>query len=152
MVNARPGLGAITVFVDDVDGVASFYRETLEFQLVNRDEVSAAFDLGGTVINLLAVSAAPALTEPGPVASTADAAQMLLSLWVDDVDAVHSDLQGHGVVFLNGPLGRPWGKRTAAFRDPANITWEIAQDHPCTAGKLTRRGHSTLAHGDSVRD
>ncbi|MDQ3782600.1 MAG: VOC family protein, partial [Actinomycetota bacterium] len=28
---------------------------------------------------------------------------------------------------LNGPVDRPWGVRTASFRDPAGHIWEIAR-------------------------
>jgi catechol 2,3-dioxygenase-like lactoylglutathione lyase family enzyme len=40
---------------------------------------------------------------------------------------VCADLAAHGVKLLNGPIGRPWGLRTAAFADPAGNTREIAQ-------------------------
>jgi uncharacterized glyoxalase superfamily protein PhnB len=39
-------------------------------------------------------------------------------------------VQERGVVLLNGPVDRSWGKRTAAFVDPAGAVWEIAQDIP----------------------
>jgi uncharacterized glyoxalase superfamily protein PhnB len=29
---------------------------------------------------------------------------------------------------LNGPIDRPWGRRTAAFADPAGHLWEVAQE------------------------
>ena len=31
-----------------------------------------------------------------------------------------------GATLLNGPIDRPWGIRTAAFRDPAGHVWELA--------------------------
>jgi len=31
-----------------------------------------------------------------------------------------------GVKLLNGPMDRPWGNRTASFRDPGGHIWEIA--------------------------
>jgi uncharacterized glyoxalase superfamily protein PhnB len=34
------------------------------------------------------------------------------------------------VALLNGPIDRPWGRRTAAFADPAGNVWEIAQILP----------------------
>ncbi len=55
---------------------------------------------------------------------------MLLSLWVEDVDAACRELQDRGVVLLNGPVDRAWGKRTAAFADPSGAVWELAQDLP----------------------
>jgi len=46
---------------------------------------------------------------------------------VNDVDAVCGDLATHGVELLNGPVDRPWGVRTASFRDPDGHIWELAQ-------------------------
>jgi uncharacterized glyoxalase superfamily protein PhnB len=31
------------------------------------------------------------------------------------------------VDLLNGPMDRPWGIRTASFRDPGGHIWEIAK-------------------------
>jgi hypothetical protein len=42
---------------------------------------------------------------------------------VADVDVVCADLQRHGVQLLDGPLDRPWGRRTAAFADPPGFAW-----------------------------
>nr|MBA2444499.1 VOC family protein [Nocardioidaceae bacterium] len=46
---------------------------------------------------------------------------------VDDVDAICAELATRGVKLLNGPMDRPWGVRTASFRDPGGHIWEIAQ-------------------------
>jgi lactoylglutathione lyase len=54
--------------------------------------------------------------------------RVLLTIKVADVDAVCAALKSHGVPLLNGPVDRPWGRRTAAFADPAGHVWEIAQD------------------------
>jgi uncharacterized glyoxalase superfamily protein PhnB len=126
----RNGLGAITVFVDDLAGVAAFYREVLDLDLLFADDVSAAFDLGGTVVNVLAVSAAADVVAPAEVAAVGGPVRLLLSLWVEDVDATCAQLRDRGAVLLNGPVDRPWGKRTAAFADPAGTVWEVAQDIP----------------------
>jgi uncharacterized glyoxalase superfamily protein PhnB len=40
---------------------------------------------------------------------------------------VISELEQHSVKLINGPVDRPWGRRTAAFADPAGHVWEIAQ-------------------------
>jgi uncharacterized glyoxalase superfamily protein PhnB len=95
-----------------------------------QDEDSAVFDLGGgTLVNVLALAAAPELVHPAPVAAEGPA-WMLLSLWVEDVDAGCADLVRRGATLLNGPVERPWGKRTAAFADPCGTVWEVAQDIP----------------------
>lgn len=127
---ARDGLGALTLFVDDVEASASFYRDVLELEQVHQDDVSTVFRLGSALINLLAVSAAGRLVEPVAAAPAGGAAQMMLSLWVDDIDSTCADLTRRGVTLLNGPVERPWGKRTAAFADPSGTVWEVAQDIP----------------------
>lgn len=98
--------------------------------MIYEDDVWTAFDLGDTVLNVLSVTAASELVAPAQVAAVCDRAQMLLTLWVDDVDAACERLQERGAVLLNGPVDRTWGKRTAAFADPAGAVWELAQDIP----------------------
>ncbi|MET9104597.1 MULTISPECIES: VOC family protein [Streptomyces] len=49
------------------------------------------------------------------------------TLPVDDVDAMYEELTSRGVTLLNGPMDRPWGIRTASFKDPGGHIWEIAQ-------------------------
>jgi uncharacterized glyoxalase superfamily protein PhnB len=48
------------------------------------------------------------------------------TIGVDDVDAKCAELATRGVELLNGPIDRPWGIRTASFRDPGGHIWEIA--------------------------
>ena len=124
------GLGALTMFVEDVQHVRAFYRDVLGLRAVFEDDVSIVFDLGGTMLNVLAVTAAADVVAPARPEAVGDTPRMLLSLWVEDVDAVCRDVQERGVVLLNGPVDRSWGKRTAAFVDPAGAVWEIAQDIP----------------------
>ena len=53
-----------------------------------------------------------------------------LTIWVDDVDAVCTELASRGITLLNGPMNREWGLRTAAFADPDGHIWEVAADIP----------------------
>ena len=127
---AVAGLGAMTVFVEDLDASTSFYRDVLGLKTVHQDENSTVFDLGNTLVNLLRVEAAHDLVAPATVAPADVGVRMQLTAWVDDVDAVCALLRSRGVTMLNGPVDRPWGKRTAAFADPSGTVWEIAQDIP----------------------
>lgn len=122
------GLGALTLFVEDVHDVGAFYRDVLRLREVFRDDVSIVFELGGTMLNLLQVESASEVVAPERPASLGTTPRMLLSLWVEDVDAACQELRERGVLMLNGPVDRAWGKRTAAFVDPAGAVWEIAQD------------------------
>jgi uncharacterized glyoxalase superfamily protein PhnB len=80
------------------------------------------------MVNLLQASQAPQLVRPAAVAPAASGARVLLTIKVADTDAVCAELRTRGVALLNGPIDRPWGRRTAAFADPSGHVWEIAQD------------------------
>jgi catechol 2,3-dioxygenase-like lactoylglutathione lyase family enzyme len=53
-------------------------------------------------------------------------ARFQFTVGVEDWDAMCEALRARGVELLNGPMDRPWGVRTATFRDPAGYIWEIA--------------------------
>ena len=119
-------LFAVTLFVDDLAESTRFYREVFEMPVLNEDATSCAFRFPGVVINLLTVGSAPELIEPAPVGQHGTPARMMLTLEVDDVDAVYERLRARGVEFLNGPMNRPWGPRTATFADPSGHCWELS--------------------------
>ena len=125
---AWPGnISAITLFVEDLEATKRFYREVFGLPVVFEDSNSAVFGFGSTVINLLQAAAACELIDPAVVADPSAGARLQLTLPVDDVDATCEDLAARGVTLLNGPMDRPWGIRTASFRDPGGHIWEIAQ-------------------------
>ena len=125
---ALSGLGALTLFTEDLDASVSFYRDVLGLEAVYQDENSTVFDFGNTVVNLLRAEAAGALVQPAVAAPPGVGVRLLLTAWVEDVDAVCALLRSRGLTLLNGPVDRPWGKRTAAFADPSGTVWEVAQD------------------------
>lgn len=119
-------IDAITLFMEDLDVAKAFYREVFELPIVFEDQNSAVFKFGATLINLLAISEAPGLVAPAPVASPDAGSRFQFTIGVDDVDAMCEVLKARGVELLNGPMDRPWGIRTASFRDPGGHIWEIA--------------------------
>jgi len=123
-----PGrIGAITLFVEDLEATKRFYREVFGLAVAFEDADSAVFDFGNTLINLLTTSAAGELIEPATVASREAGTRLQLTINVEDVDAVCAELASRGVELVNGPMDRPWGVRTASFRDPGGHIWEIAK-------------------------
>ena len=120
------GIAAITLFVEDLDSAKSFYQEVFELPIHYEDENSAVFKFGATLVNLLKATEAPGLIEPALVASRDAGVRFQFTLEVDDVDSMCEELGRRGVELLNGPMNRPWGNRTASFRDPGGHTWEIA--------------------------
>jgi len=130
-VNASlKSVGAITLFVEDPRRSQSFYEQVFALPVIWEDEDSAVFRFENTLVNLLKVSAARELIEPGSVASREAGSRFQLTIWVDDADAVSAELAKRGVELLNGPMNREWGVRTASFTDPDGHIWEIAQKLP----------------------
>jgi catechol 2,3-dioxygenase-like lactoylglutathione lyase family enzyme len=121
------GIGAITLFVEDLDTTKSFYQTAFGLSVVFEDENSAVFKIGGTLINLLKIECASELVEPAQVARRDAGSRHVFSIDVDDVDAMCKVLASRGVKLLNGPMDRPWGIRTASFQDPAGHIWEIGK-------------------------
>ncbi len=119
-------IGAITLFVEDLAAAKEFYGRVFGLPVHFEDDASAVFKFGGTLINLLKATEAPELIAPAAVASPDAGSRMQFTIDVDDVDAMCAEITSRGVELLNGPMDRPWGIRTAAFRDPAGNVWEIA--------------------------
>ncbi|HXI81652.1 MAG TPA: VOC family protein [Verrucomicrobiae bacterium] len=121
------GISAITVFTEDLEATKRFYGEVFGLPVHYEDDASAVFNFGNTLINLLKASEARDLIAPAPVASPEAGARVQFTIEVDDVDRMCAELAKRGVELLNGPMDRPWGIRTAAFRDPGGHIWEIAK-------------------------
>ena len=120
-------IDAVTLFAEDLAATKQFYLDVFGLQIHYEDDSSVAFKFGGTLINLLSVSEAPELIAPAAVALPEAGSRMQFTITVGDVDAMCAELSKRGVRLLNGPIDRPWGIRTASFRDPAGYIWEIAK-------------------------
>jgi catechol 2,3-dioxygenase-like lactoylglutathione lyase family enzyme len=123
-------VGAITLFVEDPQQSKAFYLDVFDVPLLFEDENSAAFEFENMVVNLLKTPAAHGLIEPAPVADRDAGSRFQLTIWIEDTDAVCSELAARGVTLLNGPIDREWGMRTAAFTDPDGHIWEVAAKIP----------------------
>jgi lactoylglutathione lyase len=121
-------VGAITLFVEDPHRSKSFYEDVFGLPVHFEDQNSVVFKFDNLLINLLQRQAALNLISPAAVAGGEGGSRFQLTIWVDDTDAVCSELGKRGVELLNGPVNREWGKRTASFKDPDGHIWEIAQD------------------------
>ena len=104
-----------------------FYQAVFGLPVVFEDDVSAVFNFGNTLVNLLSITAAPELIAPAALAAANAGSRNVLTITVDDVDAICTMLITRGVTLLNGPMDRPWGIRTASFKDPSGQIWEIAR-------------------------
>ncbi len=112
--------------MEDLEAAKRFYRDAFGLTIHFEDEDSAVFNFGNTLINLLKITAARELIEPATVAAPEAGSRIQFTIEVDDVDATCAELARRGVELLNGPMDRPWGVRTASFRDPGGHIWEVA--------------------------
>jgi lactoylglutathione lyase len=123
-------VGAITMFIEDVQRSKSFYEQVFDAEAVYEDESAVAFHFENMTVNLLKTDAAPELIEPATVGERDAGSRFQLTIGVDDVDAACSELAAKGVELLNGPMDREWGVRTASFTDPDGHIWEVAARLP----------------------
>lgn len=128
MIKALSEIEVITLFVEDLPATKTFYTDVFGLEIIYQDDVSAVVKLNNLMINLLQVSEAHGLIAPATVAGSGAGARALLTINVKDANAVAAELEQHGVKLINGPVDQPWGRRTAAFADPAGNVWEIAQE------------------------
>ena len=120
------GIAAITLFVEALAAAKRFYGDVFQLPVFFEDDNSAVFKFGDTLVNLLEASEASELVAPATVATPDAGARFQFTLGVDDVDTTVDELKSRGVELLNGPMDRPWGIRTASFRDPGGHIWEVA--------------------------
>jgi catechol 2,3-dioxygenase-like lactoylglutathione lyase family enzyme len=118
---------AVTLVVEDLDAAREFYTRAFELPEHYYSGDSAVFRFGELLINLLQADKGPELLDPVPVAPVESGVRVQLTVPVDDVDEVAAGLLSRGIELLRGPEDRPWGPRTASFRDPGGHVWEIAQ-------------------------
>ena len=124
-------IGAMTLYVPDVDEARKFYADAfgLDAQLLDEDTAMLRFE--GVFVFLHRAAAA----QPRPeVLEEAGKGAGQFAIIVDDVDGVCAEIAGRGVRPLTGPADRDWGMRTATFADPGGHIWEIAQELPSADG------------------
>jgi lactoylglutathione lyase len=121
-------IGAMTLFVPDVDEARKFYETAFGV-------AAHAFDDGAVMLRatepILFLHKTAVRAEPVPeVLEEARKGAGQFAIIVPDVDAVCAEITGRGVDLISGPADRPWGMRTITFADPAGHIWEIAQEIP----------------------
>jgi lactoylglutathione lyase len=126
VITALSELEVITLFVENLQEAKAFDTDVFGLQVLYEDHDSAVIQLKNVMINLLVVFEAHDLIAPASAAASIGVRSMM-TVNVKDADAVISELEQHCVKLINGPVDRPWGRRTAAFADPAGHVWEIAQ-------------------------
>jgi len=117
--------------VKDVKASEAFYREKLGFRpgvffgdpptfcIVSRDGIAILLDLART-------------PHPAPLNQ-----YWAMYLYVDDVNAMATELASRGFAFDRAPEDQPYGCRDFDIRDPDGHIIGIGQSEPSAAGKLT---------------
>lgn len=117
---------AVTLFQENLAEAKAFYQQVFDLPVVFEGPTSCVFKIGEVLINLLVISQADELVNPNKVAGPEVGSRMIFTIPVDDVDAICARITERGVKLLNGPMDRPWGVRTASFKDPGGHIWEVA--------------------------
>lgn len=121
------GVGAIILFVEDLQRSKAFYGEVLGMGVEFEDDESVGFKIEGLAFIVLQVDRARVQLQGEPTATPGAGATAFLTTFTGDVDALHADLDERGIHFFQTPTDQPWGVRTAYFKDPDGHVWEIAQ-------------------------
>jgi catechol 2,3-dioxygenase-like lactoylglutathione lyase family enzyme len=130
LTESLSAVGAITMFIEDPRKSKEFYEGVFGVTAVYEDDDAVAFQFENMIVNLLKTDAAHELIEPATVAGGDAGSRFQLTIEVDDVDAVCTELAAKRIQLLNGPIDREWGLRTASFTDPDGHIWEVAAKIP----------------------
>ena len=127
MIPALNEIEVLSLFVEDLAAAKAFYTNVFGLETVFEDDFAAVMKFNNIMINILHISASGTLVEPADVASAGTGSRVMMTIRVNNVDSVCADLKRHRISLINGPVDRPWGRRTAAFADPAGHVWEVAE-------------------------
>jgi lactoylglutathione lyase len=122
-------VNAVVLFVQDLERVMTFYRDTVGIEVVFSDDVSYALRLEGQDFAIVKASTGVEMLNEDVLAPQAGH-RVMLCADVDDVDAVYAALVAKGVAFIKPPISQHWGWRTAYFADPEGNIWELRQAIP----------------------
>jgi catechol 2,3-dioxygenase-like lactoylglutathione lyase family enzyme len=128
MISELNSVECVTLFVEDLPAAKKFYEQVFTTTPVYEDQNCTVVRLNNLMLNLLKISESSELIGPAKVAGRDGGARMIFTIRVSNVDDVCTQLKNLNVALLNGPINRPWGRRTAAFADPAGHVWEIAHE------------------------
>ena len=109
-------LYAVRIFTTDWDRSVDFYREVIGLPLTfaNQAFAWAEFDLGGARLGIEGIDAGT----PDAKIDALVGRFVGVSLAVDDIALVYSQLTDKGVAFTAPPETQPWGGTLAHFKDP----------------------------------
>ncbi len=108
-------LSYVTLWAVHFDEVKALYKGTLGLPVTQENENFVMFDTKGSQLAFHRLTKGPPLSR-----STVE-----VHFEVNDVDEVYSSLKSKGLKFEEPPANRPWGTRSAGFKDPEGYVVEI---------------------------
>ncbi len=112
------------IYVDDVGASRDYCRDVVGLALLADAGAYAEFAWGPLVLGLRQRANA-ARQVGGAVAPAGSGASHQFAVEVVGVDALFERLAGRGADVIHPPTDQPWGRRSAAFRDPGGHVWEV---------------------------
>jgi uncharacterized glyoxalase superfamily protein PhnB len=109
-------LVSIRIITGDINRLVGFYEKVTGVQAVWGNEDFAELRTAHGTLAIGSTRTVP-LFAPGS-ARPADNHTAIIEFVVDDVDALHENLNGMVEDFVNVPTTMPWGNRTLLLRDP----------------------------------
>jgi predicted enzyme related to lactoylglutathione lyase len=108
-------LAAVRIVTGDVPALARFYEAVTGLASVGSDEY-VELRLAGATLSISSHSAVKLCG--GDIAVPSMNRTVILDFEVEDVDAERARLESTVVDWVLEPTTRPWGSRSALFRDP----------------------------------
>jgi catechol 2,3-dioxygenase-like lactoylglutathione lyase family enzyme len=129
MTQSLSAVNVITLFVADEQRSKEFYERLFGVAGADEGHGTVIFKLDNLFLRLLERGEAESeMLGRVPLADPESGASGQLSMFVDDVDALCAELAERGVSVVYGPVDRPWGVRSAGFRDPDGHVWQFGSD------------------------
>ncbi len=131
MTLSLKSVNVITLFVEDEQRSKAFYEGLFDVTGADEGHGTIIFELNNVFLRLLnRDEAASEMLGRVPLAEPGSGASVQLAMFVDDADAMCARLAERGVPIVYGPVDRPWGVRSAGFRDPDGHLWQFGSDIP----------------------
>jgi catechol 2,3-dioxygenase-like lactoylglutathione lyase family enzyme len=121
------GIAGVVIWTEDLERMATFYRDVLALPLHSSRPHFVAFDLNGMRLSV---------GRHSQVHGTArDLSRIMVNLAVDNIEHSYATLRSHNVEFIRPPEREHWGGWVATFRDPdGNLLQLLQQPRDHSAG------------------
>jgi catechol 2,3-dioxygenase-like lactoylglutathione lyase family enzyme len=131
MAQSLKSVNVITLFVADEQRSKEFYERAFDVVGVDEGHGTVILQFDNLFLRLLRRDEAQKeMLGQVPVGDPLSGPTVQLACFVDDTNALCADLAERGVSIVYGPVDRPWGVRSAGFRDPDGHVWQFGSDIP----------------------